>query len=193
MNWNLNTENYYVRFANEHDIPSIYELLGSNNVVKNHPKNPMAVEAQAMDEARRMVMQFEAKEAAFWLVEEKTTGKVIARICLQKFNWINASGQLKIDIFSEFKTQPVLAEMIYAVATLAYEDLSLHRLEWMLMAKDTAFVDAANAFGFNHDGQLLSYFEFEGTWIDYQVFSLLKTDTSWQQAIKNHGLIIESL
>lgn len=187
MNWNLNTENYYIRFANEHDIPSIYALLSSNDVVKNHPKNPMAVEAQAMDEARRMVMQFEAKEAAFWLVEEKTTGKVIARISLLKFNWINASGQLKIDIASEFKTQAILAEMIYAVATLAYEDLSLNRLEWMLMAEDADFMDAAKAFGFNHDGQLLSYFEFEGTWVDYQVFSLLKTDLSWQQAIKNHG------
>lgn len=187
MNWNLNTENYYIRFANEHDVPNIYALLSSNEVVKYHPKNPMSVEAQSMDEARRMVMQFEAKEAAFWLVEDKATGKVIARISLQRFNWINASAQLKIDIFSAFKTPTVLAEMIYAVATLAYEDLSLHRLEWMLMGADSGFIDAAKTFGFNHDGQLLSYFEFEGAWIDYQVFSLLKTDSSWQQAIKNHG------
>jgi ribosomal-protein-alanine N-acetyltransferase len=188
MNWNLNTEHYYVRFANEDDIQNIYGLLSSNNVVKNHPKNPMVVEAQAMDEARRMVMQFEAKEAAFWLVEEKASGKVIARVSLQKFNWVNASAQLKIDIFNEFKTQPVLAELIYAVATLAYEDLSLHRLEWFLLSQDKGFVSAAEAFGFNHDGQLTSYLEFEGSWIDYQVFSLLKTDEVWQQAIKNHGL-----
>ena len=188
MNWNLSTEHYYVRFAHEEDIPNIYALLGSADVVKNHPKNPMVVEAQAMDEARRMVMQFEAKEAAFWLVEEKSSGKVIARISFQKFNWVNASTQLKIDIFSEFKTQPILAELIYAVATLAYEDLSLHRLEWFLLTQDEATVDAAKSFGFNHDGQLKNYFEFEGSWIDYQVFSLLKTDDVWQQAIKNHGL-----
>lgn len=188
MNWNLNTENYYVRFANEDDIQNIYGLLSSNNVVKNHPKNPMVVEAQAMDEARRMVMQFEAKEAAFWLVEEKASGRVIARVSLQKFNWVNASAQLKIDIFNEFKNQPVLAELIYAVATLAYEDLSLHRLEWFLLNQDKGFVGAAESFGFNHDGQLTSYLEFEGSWVDYQVFSLLKTDEVWQQAIKNHGL-----
>jgi ribosomal-protein-alanine N-acetyltransferase len=188
MNWNLNTEHYYVRFANEEDTPNIYALLGSKGVVKHHPKNPMVVEAQAMDEARRMVMQFEAKEAAFWLVEEKATGKVIARISLQKFNWVNASAQLKIDIFSDFKTQLILAELIYAVATLAYEDLSMHRLEWFLLSQDQRFIDVAKTCGFHHDGQLKSYFEFEGTWIDYQVFSLLKTDSVWQQAIKNHGL-----
>ena len=188
MNWNLNTEHYYVRFAHEEDIQNIYALLGSNDVVKNHPKNPMVVEAQAMDEARRMVMQFEKKEAAFWLIEEKATGKVIARISLQKFNWVNASAELKVDIFSDSKTQAVLAELIYAVATLAYEDLSLHRLEWLLLDQDQRFINLAEAFGFNHDGQLKSYFEFEGSWIDYQVFSLLNTDVVWQQAIKNQGL-----
>jgi ribosomal-protein-alanine N-acetyltransferase len=188
MNWNLNTEHYYVRFAHEEDIPNIYALLSSKGVVKHHPKSPMVVEAQAMDEGRRMVMQFEAKEAAFWLVEEKATGKVIARISLQKFNWVNASAQLKIDIFSDFKIQSILAELIYAVATLAYEDLSMHRLEWLLLSQDQRFMDVAKTCGFHHDGQLKSYFEFEGTWIDYQVFSLLKTDPVWQQAIKNHGL-----
>lgn len=189
MNWNLNTEHYYVRFAHEEDISNIYALLGAKDVVRNHPKNPMVVEAQAMDEARRMVMQFEAKEAAFWLVEEKSTGKVIARMSLQKFNWVNASAQLKIDAFNDVKTQSVLSELIYAVATLAFEDLSMHRLEWFLLSHDNSFTDLAKVFGFNHDGQLLSFLEFEGSWIDYQVYSLLKTDDAWQQAIKNHGLL----
>jgi ribosomal-protein-alanine N-acetyltransferase len=188
MNWNLKTEHYYVRFAHEEDVPNIYSLLGSKDVMKHYPKNPMVVEAQALDESRRMVMQFEAKEAAFWLVEEKVTGKVIARISLQKFNWVHASAQLKIDIFSDFKTQAILAELIYAVATLAYEDLSLHRLEWLLLGQDQRSIDVAETCGFHHDGQLKSYFEFEGTWIDYQVFSLLKTDDIWQQAITNQGL-----
>lgn len=188
MNWNLSSEQFYVRFAHEEDIPNIYALLSSNDVVKHHPKNPMVVEAQAMDEARRMVMQFEAKEAAFWLVEEKATGNIIARISLQKFNWVNASAQLHIDIFQDFKTQPVLAELIYAVATLAYEDLSLHRLEWFLLSEDISFINQAKAFGFNYDGQLMSFFEFEGAWIDYQVFSMLKTDAAWQQAIQAQGL-----
>jgi len=188
MNWNLNTEHYYVRFSHEEDIPNIYGLLSTNSVVKYHPKNPMVVEAQAMDEARRMVMQFEAKEAAFWLVEEKATGKVIARLSLKKFNWVSASAQLHVDIFTDFKTQAVLAELVYAVATLAYEDLSLHRLEWNLLAEDTGSTDLALAFGFNHDGQLTHFMEFEGEWIDYQVYSLLNTDDAWQNAIKHQGL-----
>lgn len=189
MNWNLNTEQFYIRFAHEEDIPNLYGLLSSKGVVKHIPKNPMVVEAQAMDEARRMVMQFEAKEAAFWLVEEKASGKVIARISLQKFNWINASAQLQVEIFPEHKTQGVLSELIYAVATLAFEDLSLHRLEWFLTAKDKVSITLAQAFGLHHDGQLMNYFEFEGEWIDYQVYSLLNTDPTWQQAIKNQGLL----
>lgn len=188
MNWNLDTERFYVRFSHEEDIPNIYGLLSKRKVVENVPKNPMVVEAQAMDEARRMVMQFEAKEAAFWLVEDKVSGKVIARISLQKFNWINASAQLQLEIFPQYKTQDVLAELIYAVATLSYEDLSLHRLEWFLLEKDNGSIAAARALGFQHEGQLMSYFEFEGQWIDYQVYSLLKTDQTWQQAIKNNGL-----
>lgn len=188
MNWNLETDHYYVRFAHEEDITNIYSLMSNNDAVKHIPKNPMVVEAQAMDLARRMVMQFEAKEAAFWLVEDKFSGKVIARISLQKFNWINASAQLQVEIFPQYKTQDVLAELIYAVATLSYEDLSLHRLEWFLLEKDSSLIATARALGFHHDGQLMSYFEFEGQWVDYQVYSLLNTDQTWQQAIKNNGL-----
>lgn len=188
MNWNLNTEHYYVRFAHEEDIQNIYALLGSKGVVKHHPKSPMVVEAQAMDEARRMVMQFEAKEAAFWLVEEKTTGKVIARIRLQKFNWINASGQLVLDIFPDYKTSAQVAEIVYAVLTLAYEDLSLHRVEWHLQDTDLRSIELATTFGFQHEGRLNSMFEFEGQWIDYQVYSMLNNDENWQQAIKSEGL-----
>lgn len=189
MNWNLETDHYYVRFAHEEDITNIYSLLSNNDVVKYVPKNPMVVEAQAMDLARRMVMQFESKEAAFWLVEDKLTGKVIARISFQKFNWISASAQLQIEIYPEHKTQEVLAELIYAVATLAYEDLSLHRLEWLLVAEDEQSIAIAQALGFNRDGQYMSYFEFEGSWVDYQVFSLLDSDQTWQQAIINDSLI----
>jgi ribosomal-protein-alanine N-acetyltransferase len=188
MNWNLNTEHYDVRFAHEEDIQNIYALLQTKGVVKHHPKSPMVVEAQAMDEARRMVMQFEAKEAAFWLVEEKATNKVIARISLQKFNWINASSQLVIDIFPDCKTPSKVAEIVYAVLTLAYEDLSLHRVEWHLQSTDLGSVELATAFGFQHEGQLNSVLEFEGQWIDYQVYSMLNNDENWQQAIKNHGL-----
>jgi ribosomal-protein-alanine N-acetyltransferase len=188
MNWNLNTENYDVRFAHEEDIQNIYALLQTKGVVKHHPKSPMVVEAQAMDEARRMVMQFEAKEAAFWLVEEKATNQVIARISLQKFNWINASSQLVIDIFPDCKTPSKVAEIVYAVLTLAYEDLSLHRVEWHLQSTDLGSVELATAFGFQHEGQLNSVLEFEGQWIDYQVYSMLNNDENWQQAIKNHGL-----
>lgn len=188
MNWNLDTEHYYVRFADEEDITNIYTLLSTKGVVKHHPKSPMVVEAQAMDEARRMVMQFEAKEAAFWLVEEKTTGKVIARIRLQKFNWINASGQLVLDIFPDCKTSAQVAEIVYAVLTLAYEDLSLHRVEWHLQSSDLRSIELATAFGFQHEGQLSSVLEFEAQWIDYQVYSMLNNDKNWQQAIKNQGL-----
>jgi ribosomal-protein-alanine N-acetyltransferase len=188
MNWNLETEHYFVRFAHEEDIPNIYTLLSTRSVVKHVPKNPMVVEAQAMDEARRMVMQFEAKEAAFWLVEEKATGKVIARLSLQKFNWINASSQLQVEIFPEYNTQAIFAELIYAVATLAFEDLSLHRLEWFLIDSNKCSLELAKTLGFNHDGELMSYFEFEGEWIDYQIYSMLNNDEAWQNAIKNQGL-----
>jgi ribosomal-protein-alanine N-acetyltransferase len=188
MNWNLSSEHYDVRFAHEEDIQNIYALLSTKGVVRHHPKSPMVVEAQAMDEARRMVMQFEAKEAAFWLVEEKATGKVIARISLQKFNWMSASGQLVLDIFPAEKTPEQVAEIIYAVLTLAYEDLSLHRIEWLLQKSDSRSIELASTFGFQHEGQLKSVIEFDGQWIDYQVYSLLNNDEIWQQAIKNHGL-----
>lgn len=183
MDWIRKTDRFLIRFAYETDITAMYELLRNEDVVKYHPKNAMVVEAQAMDEARRMVMQFEAKEAAFWLVEDKVTGNIIARIAMKHFNWVQANAELQLDILPEHNQQDVVAEILYPVLCLAYEDLSLHRIEWLLLEEDPKTPQLASQLGFHHDGVKPSFFEFEGQWIDYQVYSLLQTDKSWQAAL----------
>jgi len=95
---------------------------------------------------------------------------------------------LVLDIFPDYKIPAHVAEIVFAVLTLGYEDLSLHRIEWLLQASDARTIELAKAFGFQYEGQLNSIIEFEGQWIDYQVYSMLNEDEQWQQAIKNEGL-----
>ena len=183
MDWNKKTDQYYIRFAHESDIEPMYQLLSDPEVVRYHPKNAMVVEAQAMDEARRMVMQFEAKEAAFWLIEEKVSGDVIGRIALKHFNWVQGSAELQLDLKPAARNRDNVAEILFPVLCLAFEELALHRIEWLLLKEDPVMPDMLADIGFHHDGQLPSFFEFEGQWIDYQVYSLLQNDKSWQSAL----------
>ena len=70
MNWNFTAGNFSLRLPlTEQDGDALYELMSAQSRVDHLPRLAMSVEAQALDELRRVAMRFETREAAFWLVE----------------------------------------------------------------------------------------------------------------------------
>ncbi|MEK9711418.1 MAG: hypothetical protein VW258_02520, partial [Thalassolituus sp.] len=103
MSWNFETDNYIVRLpVSDQDGDALYQLLSQQAVVDHIPRMAMTVEAQALDELRRVAMRFEGREAAFWLVEEKNSGKLQARIGIQYINWMMLNAQLQLELSPDF-------------------------------------------------------------------------------------------
>lgn len=187
MNWNLKTDRFLVRFASEADIPALYTLLSEESVVRHLPRHAMVVEAQAMDEARRMVMQFEAREAVYWLIEDRVTGEIFGRLAFRSFNWIHGHAEMQLELREDKYSPETVAEILYPAMCLAFEDLSLHRIEWQLMAEHPWLPEILDNLGFQHEGRIPSALEFESRWIDMQVYSMLNTDEPWQSAVEHDG------
>ncbi len=174
MSWNFETEHFFIRLpVSDEDGNALYNLLSQNSTVAHIPRLPMTVEAQALDELRRIAMRFETREAAFWLIERKSDGEVIARIGIQYINWMMLNAQLQWELSAECGLEE-LQEVLPVIVNYLSDDLHLHRLEMRLRTGSDDQSKLLIALGFSHEGTLPSQMEFEGEDIDLDVYSLLK-------------------
>lgn len=176
MNWNFTAGHFSLRLpVTDQDGGALFALLNAQHRLDHIPRIAMNVEAQALDELRRMAMRFETREAAFWLVEGTYDQQLIARIGLQRINWMLLSAQLYWELADEVDLA-MLQEFAPAVLNFAFDQLGLHRIEMRLKTGSTRHADLLKGLGFQYEGCLPAQLEIEGQDIDLDVYSFLATD-----------------
>jgi len=171
MSWNMETERYSVRLpVSDTDGPALLDLLGSSAISAHIPRAAMSTENQADDELRRMAMRFEGREAAFWLIEDKTTQQVIARIGIQYINWMMLNAQLQWELTPACDLA-ALREVLTPVINYLMNELHLQRLEMRQVHGTDS--ESLTELGFQFEGTLPAQAEFNGEDIDLDIYSLL--------------------
>ncbi|MCH2041031.1 MAG: GNAT family N-acetyltransferase [Saccharospirillaceae bacterium] len=176
MNWNFSTANFSLRLpdANQ-DNDALYELLSQPGVMAHIPKASMSVSAQSLDELRRVAMRFEVRESACWLVEGSFDKQLIARVGVQKINWMTDSAQFWWEL-SDRIDFTILAEVIPAVMNFCFDELKLNRLEMRVVSGSILHEEYLKQIGFQYEGCLPAQQEFEGKTIDLALYSFLAGD-----------------
>jgi len=173
MSWNFETENYIVRLPiSDQDGDALYQLLSQQAVVDHIPRMAMTVDAQALDELRRVAMRFEGREAAFWLIEGKNSGKLQARIGIQYINWMMLNAQLQLELSPEFPLDG-LKEVLTEIKNYLFNELHLHRLETRIRTGISGLPEKLLALGFEKEGTLPSQFEYEGEDVSLDIYSII--------------------
>lgn len=173
MNWNFTAGDYSLRLPNsEQDVEALMGLLQQESLCAHVPYAPLTEVHRVVDELRRMAMRFEAREAAFWLVEKD--GQLLGRIGLQRINWMQRSAQLQWELTPALDL-PAMQQVLPALLRFAFDELNLHRIEMRLVASGTQ--DALlQGLGLHFEGVLPAQLEFMGKDVDLALWSLLKTD-----------------
>lgn len=176
MNWNFSTPNFSLRLPQaDQDGDALYELLSQPGVMAHIPKASMSVSAQSLDELRRVAMRFEVRESACWMVEGAFDKQLIARVGIQKINWMTESAQFWWEL-SDKVDFSVLAEVIPAVMNFCFDELQLNRLEMRLVKDSPLHEDYLKQIGFQLEGCLPAQQEFEGQSVDLKLYSFLAND-----------------
>ncbi|MCD8522919.1 MAG: GNAT family N-acetyltransferase [Saccharospirillaceae bacterium] len=176
MNWNFPAGNFTLRLPLvDQDGPALFSLLKEQTRVDHIPRLAMSVEAQALDELRRMAMRFETREAAFWLVEGLYDKQLLARIGIQKINWMLSSAQLQWEL-TDGADLPVLQEVLPAVLNFCFAELGLHRIEMRLRAGSESHETLLQQLGFHYEGCLPAQIEYNDTSVGLALYSRLSTD-----------------
>lgn len=170
MNWNFNTADFQLRLPNsEQDVEALMGLLKQPQVSAHIPALPLLETHRVVDELRRMAMRFEAREAAFWLVEQQQT--LLGRISVMRINWLQRSAQMQWEL-SEALDSAALAQIVPAILNFVFTELNLHRIEMRLLP-NTEHDVLLRAVGFEFEGILPAQLEFLGQDVDLAVWSLL--------------------
>lgn len=174
MNWNFSAGQFALRLpVTEQDSEALFDLLKQQPLSDHIPRLAMTISVQAYDELRRMAMRFETREAAFWLVEN-ADGKVVARVGVQRINWMLRAAQMQWEI-SDSLTLTEVNEFVSAIRNFCFDELGLHRLE-MRLRRNERQQALLQGLGFSHEGQLPAQLEYENSSIDLDLWSYLATD-----------------
>lgn len=177
MNWNFSAGNFSLRLpVSDQDGDALYALLKEQSRVDHIPRTAMTVDAQALDELRRMAMRFETREAAFWLVEGLYDKQLIARIGIQKINWMLSCAQLQWEL-SDAADLAVLQEVLPPLLNFCFNELGLHRIEMRLRAGSEPHETLLQQLGFHYEGCLPAQVEYNDSSVDMALYSRLSSDS----------------
>lgn len=174
MNWNFLANDYLLRLpVAEHDQSTLLEFLGQADIAAHIPRLALVTSAQVDNELRRMAERFQAREAAFWLIEN-VEDKLVARVSVQGINWLQRSAQLVWELSPALSLND-LQQFMPKLFEFCTQELGLHRLEMRLRA-DARQQEWLQGLGFVYEGTLPAQLEFQGENIDLEVWSYLKRD-----------------
>ncbi|MFK4752671.1 GNAT family N-acetyltransferase [Oceanobacter antarcticus] len=183
MNWNLEVGPFVIRLpVMDQDGDALYGLLKEPEVSAHIPKPPMYASVQSLDELRRASMKFQGREGACWLVEchsgdVDALAELLARVTLYNINWMLNSARLQWEIspavdVAEFET------IIGAIEAFCFNELGLHRLEVTLVPGSARHEHFLAQLGYRHEGRLPAQLEFDGQWVDLDLYARLATDAT---------------
>lgn len=172
MNWNFLAGDFVLRLpVAENDQPVLFELLQQPAVLAHIPRTVIITKAQLEDEFRRMAQRFQAREAAFWLVEN-AEDKLIARVSAQQINWLQRSAQLVWELNADV-TLADMQQFMPKLTEFLFNELGLHRLEMRLRPDFQQHNSLLEGLGFQYEGCLPAQLEHQGENVDLAVWSLL--------------------
>lgn len=182
MSWNFETEHFFIRLpVSDTDGAALYELLRHDSAVAHIPRLPMSVSDQPEDELRRVAMRFESREAAYWFIERKNDGQIIARIGIQHINWMMLNAQLQWELADDCELT-ALQEALPVITEYLMKDLHIQRLEMRLRPHvqrldGNTHEDYLTELGFEYEGTLPAQLEFDEQDVDLAVYSLINEET----------------
>lgn len=172
MNWNFLAGDYLFRLpVAENDQDGLRNLLQAPEVNEHVPQFPVYFPEQMEAEFKRMVERFQAREAAFWLIENKED-KLIARLSIQRINWLHKAASVQWEL-SELITAENLQEIFTALTNFCRTELGLHRLEMRLRPGFERHDTLLKAVGFEYEGCLPEQLEYQQENVDLAVWGLI--------------------
>lgn len=172
----METERFILRKTEERDTKDLFELYSNEDVVKYTPLLPFTEEAEAWQEMNWHREIFAQQIGIRWLIEEKSTGKVIGTCGFLHYLKEYARTDIGYDLAPSHWRKGIMSEVAAPIIAFGFNSIKLYGIEAKVDPANDASIGLLTKLGFKQAGDVKEYEIEKGMFVELLVFSLLRKE-----------------
>jgi ribosomal-protein-alanine N-acetyltransferase len=170
----LETQRFILRKTEERDIPDLFELYSNEEVIRYTPLLPFSTLEEARQEMNWHLEIFTQQLGIRWMIEEKSTGKVIGTCGFLHYVKEYGVCELGYDLSSSYWRSGIMSEVAAPIVAFGFQSLELRRIGAKVEPANEASIKLLTKLGFLLSGELQEYEDKQGQNIRLYLFSLTR-------------------
>lgn len=167
----IETERLLLRELLPEDAPTVYRLFADPQVTRYYDLEIYTDVGQAEELIEFFDESFELERAIRWGIERKSDGALLGTC---GYVWLRTyRGEIGYELHSDYWRQGYMAEALDAILDFGFTELTLNRIEALVMVENEASTALLTRLGFVQEGILRQHDYFKGAFHDMRLFSLL--------------------
>ncbi|BFH13790.1 GNAT family N-acetyltransferase [Paenibacillus melissococcoides] len=177
----LQTECFLLRAMEERDCRDIFDLYSLEDVVRYTPLEPFQSIQDVIREWNWHQQIFAEQSGLRWVIEEKSSAKVIGTCGFLQYEKTHRRIELGYDLAPPYWGRGVMTEAAQRILSFGFRDIGVNRIEAKIDPENIASERLLLRLGFQKEGVMRQQ-EFEKErYVDIAVFSILKREFDAQR------------
>jgi RimJ/RimL family protein N-acetyltransferase len=174
----LQTERLRLRFMDERDTDSLFEICARPEVMRYTPYAPMKERAEAAAMIERIMKGYRERTSVQLALERKADGVMLGDCVLFSFHQTSRRAEIGYKLGTPHWGQGYMHEALQTLVDYGFGTLNLNRIEADIDPRNTASERSLVRLGFTHEGLLRQRWIVAGEVSDTGMYGLLQCD--WQ-------------
>lgn len=170
----LETERLRLRQLGLADTEALFQTLSSEEVMRYYGRYPLLEQVEAAELIERFRLLFEDYRGIRWGIELKENAQIIGSVGFHAWAFSHNRAEIGYELNEAYQGQGYAREALTATISYAFQDMGLNRIEALVYPENEASEKLLLRLGFDLEGLLKQYAFFRETYVDLNMFALLK-------------------
>ncbi|GGH30886.1 GNAT family N-acetyltransferase [Paenibacillus segetis] len=170
----LETERLRLRQLGPLDAAALFRILSSEEVTRYYGRFPLIEQLEAEEMIERFRLLFEEQRGFRWGIELKENAQVIGTVGFHAWAYSHNRAEIGYELNESYHGKGYAHEALTAAISYGYQDMGLNRIEALVYPQNEASERLLLRLGFQLEGLLKQYAFFRDTYVDLNMFALLR-------------------
>jgi ribosomal-protein-alanine N-acetyltransferase len=172
----LETQRLILRRLREADTRALFGILGDEEVTRYYDDATFTHLAQAREQIAAWENGFLHKRCIRWGMTRKDDGALVGTCGYYGIHPWHMRASIGYELGRQFWCQGLMTEALQAIIKLGFEEMSLNRIDALVMPENIPSIRLLEKIGFMNEGLLREYENWgDKGFTDLYIFSLLRT------------------
>jgi len=153
----LETSNLILRRMQETDSSAVFRILADDEVTKYYDDETFTEVSQATSQIKAWENGFVNKRCIRWGIARKGEREIVGSCGYYGFHTWHMRASIGYELARSFWRQGIMTEALEAIIDLGFREMSLNRIDAVVMPENSASIKLLKKLGFRNEGLLKEY------------------------------------